>query len=95
MANSITGEVTDFGESGNLITNIQCEQLADVPRDVTTSIRFDGHETNCLYEADHDEPESTMVAYLGKSGFLEIEIVGMNLAEMLGITKGSSVSVNW
>ncbi|MEL7499449.1 MAG: SAM hydroxide adenosyltransferase [Planctomycetota bacterium] len=95
MTNRVEGIIAEIGSQGNLITSIKNAQLADAPRDATTSIRFGGHETICLYESGHSEPESTMVAYLGDSECLEIEIVGMNLAGMLGIQVGESVSVVW
>jgi len=36
----------------------------------------------------------TLVARTGGSGCLEIEIVGMNVSEMLGIKVGETVSVS-
>ena len=36
-----------------------------------------------------------MVASVGASGCVEIEIVGMDLAGMLGITVGTQVKVQW
>lgn len=95
MSNLIEGQVSKLGEAGNLITSIANDQLTEAPRDASISIRFAGHETICLYPAGHQEPETTLVAYLGESGALEIEIVGMNLAEMLGIQVGAKVSVLW
>ena len=95
MTNRVDGKIKEIGGRGNLITDIENSKLAEVPRDATTSIRFGGHETIGLYEAGHSEPESTMVAFLGDADFLEIEIVGMNLAEMLGMKVGESVSVVW
>ncbi len=95
MPHRVEGKVNEVDDQGRLITDIANDQLSAAPRDATTSIRFGGHETICLYEAGHSEPESTMVAVLGDSGCLEIEIVGMNLSEMLGIKVGESVSVCW
>lgn len=95
MTNQVDGQVAKIGDKGNLVTDIPNAKLSSAPRDSSLSVQFDGHETMCLYEADHSEPESTMVAYLGPSDHLEIEIVGMDLAGMLGIAIGAKVSVIW
>ena len=95
MSNRIEGSVSSIDATGKLITDIATDQLAGVPRDETVSIRFAGHETFGLYPVPHEQPETTMVASLGSSGFLEIEIVGMDLAGMLGIATGSPVEVTW
>ena len=95
MSHRVEGQVAEIGAEGNLITDIPNEKLKSAPRDASLSVRFGGHETICLYDPDHSEPESTMVAYLGNSDHLEIEIVGMNLAGMLGIPVGAKVAVVW
>lgn len=95
MSNQIEGTVVSLTSSGSLVCDIDLEQLANVPRDESTSIKFAGHETFGLYEADHEQPEMTMVAKLNQQKQLEIEIVGLNLSDMLGIAVGESVSVHW
>ncbi len=95
MAEQLEGCVAAIGPSGNLISDIKQEQLATVPRDENTIIRFGDHETCGLHSLDHGEPDSTMVAYIGNSGCLEIEIVGINLSEMLAIHVGEQISVHW
>ena len=95
MSNEIKGQVTSIDDSGRLISDISLEQVADVPRDESTVVKFGDHETVGLFPADHDQPASTMVASLGNSGFVEIEIVGINLSEMLGIKVGEPVTVKW
>ena len=66
-----------------------------MPRDENTVVKFGGHETHGLFPNDHGQPDATMVAFLGKSGSLEIEIVGVSLSDMLGIKTGEKVSVTW
>lgn len=80
---------------GALVTDISIEQLSDVPCGESTSIKFGDHETFGLFPAGHGQPDATMVASLGGSGFLEIEIVGIPLAEMLGIRVGEKIQVTW
>ena len=95
MSNQIEGHVASIGDNGDLITDIRVDQLADVPRDDSVRITFGGHETLGIYPDDHDQPPATMVANLGKRGFLEIEIVGISLSEMLGIKTNTPVVINW
>lgn len=94
LSTSIAGKVVKIGPSGSLITDIENEQLLNVPHDETTSIKFDAHSTVGIFPADAEQPMGTLVARTGESGCLEIEIVGMNLSEMLGINVGETVSVS-
>ena len=94
MAVSIAGKIVEIGPNGSLITNIKNDELESVPRDESTSVKFDEHVTVGIYAADDEQPEGTLVARTGNSGCLEIEIVGMNLSEMLGISVGQDVSVS-
>lgn len=93
MANTIEGSVEKISESGNLITDIAIEQVADWPSDDSVTIKFGGHETAGVHPADHGQPIGTLVASRGSSGYLEIEIVGISVAEMLGIKVGESVVI--
>lgn len=95
MSNQIEGLVASIGDNGDLITNISVEQVVNVPKDDSVRIKFDGHETMGIYPTDHEQPEATMVASLGSSGFLKIEIVGTNLSAMLGIKSGTPVVIDW
>ena len=95
MANKVEGTVASVTSEGGLITDISIESLAAAPRDENVKIVFGGHETFGLYPSDHDLPDANMVAMIGDSGFVEIEIVGVSLSAMLGIRAGESVSVTW
>ena len=59
------------------------------------TVKFGPHETAGIHLPDHNEPESTLIAVTGKSGWVEIGIVGMNLAEMLGVSSGTKVAIRW
>ena len=95
MANSILGQVASVGDSGQLVTDIANDNVASLPSDDTVQVKFAGHETIGLYPTEHGQPDSTMVASRGASGFVEIEIVGISLSDMLGIKPGESVEVVW
>ncbi len=95
MAHQIQGQVSSIDESGRLISDISNEQVANAPRDESLTIKFGDHATVGLFPADHDQPPATMVASFGSSGFIEIEIVGISLSEMLGVKKGESVTIEW
>lgn len=91
----MTGCVTAITKDGNLVTDLSSEQLATVPRDESLVIHFAGHETMGLYSDDHDQPTGTLVAKLNSDGLLEIEIVGMSVAELLGIPVDTPVVLSW
>lgn len=95
LSNQIEGHVASISETGDLITNISADQIAHVPCDDTVRIAFGGHETLGIFPADHDQPAATMVASVGSGGFLEIEIVGISLSEMLGIKANTPVVITW
>ena len=95
MAHCVDGKISAIGPSGNLVTDILQEQLADAPRDENISIEFAGHQTFGLFDLDHGQPDSTMVAKIGEKGTVEIEIVGLSLSDMLGIGVGELVKVCW
>ncbi|MCH2180540.1 MAG: adenosylmethionine-8-amino-7-oxononanoate aminotransferase [Mariniblastus sp.] len=95
MPHCVEGRISEIGPSGSLVTDILQEQLAGAPHDENISIEFSGHQTFGLFDLDHDQPESTMVAKIGEKGTVEIEIVGLSLSEMLGIGAGETVKVCW
>jgi S-adenosylmethionine hydrolase len=96
LPNKIDGKVEKIGESGQLVTDISIEKLTQVPRgDDSVKIKFGGHETLGIFPASHGQPDSTMVASEGESGFVEIEIVGISLSDMLGIKIETPVAISW
>jgi S-adenosylmethionine hydrolase len=95
LGNTIRGEVVEISSRGDLVTDIAVDSLADVPSDDSVTVSVGPHETVGIFDVDHDQPESTMIAVRGASGFLEIGIVGTNMSEMLGIRVGEPVHVNW
>ena len=95
LANTISGTVVELSPGGNLITDIETNQLGSAPRDEALTIRFGGHETYGLFEDDHGQPEGTLVAKINSAGRIEIEIVGLNLSQMLGIPVGEAIEIAW
>ncbi len=95
MAGKIEGVVVEFGETGNLVTNITVEQLRNVPTDQSVTIVCDEHETTGIFRPDHTEPPMTYLAIIGESGRLELAIVGDSARDMLGVARGTPVIVKW
>jgi S-adenosylmethionine hydrolase len=95
VASKIQGTVVAIDEHGAAITDIAVERLASVPTDDQVSIRCEGHVTSCIFPAEHDQPEMTFLAVRGRSGFLELMLVGDSVASFLGIGPGSSVTLHW
>jgi S-adenosylmethionine hydrolase len=95
LSNRIDGQVSSCSSNGNLITDIANDSVAGLVGDENISVKFGPHETIGIFPADHGEPDATLVASLGASGFVEIEIVGVSLSEMLGIRAGVEVVIAW
>ncbi|HRX78622.1 MAG TPA: SAM-dependent chlorinase/fluorinase [Pirellulaceae bacterium] len=95
MAGRIEGTVVSISESGNLVTDIKADQLADVPRDEQVTVRCDEHETLGIFDINHQQPPFTLIALVGESGCLELEIVTDSAKIMLGVRTGEKVEVRW
>ena len=95
VAGKIEGVVVSVSEEGNLVTDITAKQLQNAPTDQSVSVVCDEHETLGIFPVDHDQPEMTYIALLGKSGNLELAIVGDSARIMLGVTEGTPVVVKW
>lgn len=95
MAQRVEGAVVSISDDGHLVTDISAAQLHAAPTDERVSVECDGHVTQCIFEADHGQPEATLLALIGASGNLELAIVGENIGMMLGIGVGEKVVVQW
>lgn len=95
LSNQIDGEVASCDSVGNLITNIANDSVAGLVGDENLSVKFGDHETFGIFPTDHGQPDATLVASLGESGCVQIEIVGISLSDMLGIKPGVQVVIAW
>ena len=95
MSGKVEGSVVSVSETGNLVTDISSDRLELTPRDERVTVRCDDHETNGIFDANHDQPAATLLAILGSSGCLELEVVGDSAKIMLGIGPGERVEVVW
>ena len=91
----IVGIVSSISESGNLVSDITADQLAGAPRDAGVSVQCNGHTTNGIFEVGHEQPPMTLIALIGESNCLELEIVGDSARIMLGASTGGQVEVSW
>jgi S-adenosylmethionine hydrolase len=91
----IVGIVSSISESGNLVTDITTDQLAAAPRNERVSVQCNDHVTNGIFEIGHEQPAMTLIALIGESHCLEMEIVGDSAQMMLGARTGSQVEVSW
>lgn len=95
MAVRIEGTVVSVTESGNLVTDIAEDQLRNAPRGDGVSVRCDEHETLGIFNREHNQPPFTLIAVIGSSGCLELEIVDDSARIMLGVATGQKVEVCW
>jgi hypothetical protein len=91
----IQGKVVAITESGALVTDISAAALREAPTDESVLVSCDEHETCGIYPAEHGQPDSTFLAYIGPRDCLELDIVGVGAGPMLGIRVGQSVTVKW
>jgi len=91
----IEGSVVSYSEDGNLVTDIPHDRLRTIPSVSDVSVVCDEHETVGIYPLDHKEPNFTLLALSGSSGFLELSIVGDSAKAMLGVRLGEKVLVKW
>ena len=82
-------------DSGDVVTSIHADQLAQAPRDERVTIDCDGHVTAGIFSAEHDQPEMTFLAFLNHDGQLELSLVGDSAAKFLGFRTGARVTVKW
>ena len=94
MAGKLQGTVSKATESGDMLTDITVDQLADVPRDERTAGSCSGHHTIGIYPPAHSEPEMTFLAILDDA-CLRLTIVGDSARIMLGLSEGDEVTVEW
>jgi S-adenosylmethionine hydrolase len=96
MGRRIDGTVVSITESGNLVTDIAVGQLENLPPGDGVTVRCDEHETLGIFNGDdHGQPPFTLIAVIGSSGCLELEIVDDSAKIMLGVSIGQKVEVSW
>jgi hypothetical protein len=95
VAHEIRGTVTHITAQGDLVSDIPCADLQALEGNTEVRVDVGEHFTQGIFAADHGEPQSTLIATLGSSGFLEIGIVGLSAQEMLGFAVGDAVNVRW
>jgi S-adenosylmethionine hydrolase len=95
VSGKLEGKIVAISDEGNLVTDIKNALLQNAPTDERIRIRCDEHETVGLFDADHGQPEATLLAMRGSGGTLELAIVGMSARAMLGVRVGEVVVVEW
>ena len=95
MPGKIEGSVVSVSDAGNLVTDIAGDQLAEAPTNDSVTVRCDDHETSQIFDVHHEQPPMTLIALIGGSGNLELEIVGDSAKIMLGVRVGEKVVVQW
>ncbi len=95
MPGQVVGKVVAVSETGDLITDITADQLRGALQSHSVRIWCDPHETVGIFGEDHQQPQSTFVAVLTQRGRMELRVVGLSAQEILGVTVGHSVMVEW
>jgi len=94
-SDGLQGWILHIDRFGNLITNIPEESVDELSSHKKVKIYVGNTILRGLERTFSDVPESDPVAYIGSSGMLEVAVNNGNAAELLGISKGASISVIW
>ncbi len=95
LSNRIEGKIRSIDSFGNLVTDITADMLTGVPTDERAQIHCDEHQTQGIFRAYADQPSMTLLALVGSGGYLELAIVDDSAANMLGVTVGTPVTIQW
>jgi S-adenosylmethionine hydrolase len=96
MSKTISGNVIEVTQDGDLVTDISVDQLSSVPHDESLKVVVDEeHETFGIFPADHQQPPMTLIAVLGSDDSLRLHLVGDSATMMLGVRKGAPVLLKW
>lgn len=93
MPQEFQGRITQVTAQGNLISDIPSPSVAALVGVPEVRVEVGDHFTLGIFHPTHSEPESTLIAVLGVSGFVEVGIVGMNAAELLGVRVGDVIRI--
>ena len=94
-SDGLQGWILHIDRFGNLITNIPEDSLDELSSQKKVKIYVGNTILHSIERTYSDLPEGEPVAYVGSSGMLEIAINNGAAAELLGISKGASISVIW
>ncbi len=96
VAGKIKGTVVSVTDEGDLITDLEFQQLAEVQRTPETKIIVDEeHETFGIFDSNHNQPAMTLIAILDEQHPLRLHLVSDSASMMLGVRKGASVEIVW
>jgi S-adenosyl-L-methionine hydrolase (adenosine-forming) len=84
------GEVIFRDAFGNLITNINVDHLADVPRSAWV-IEIAGERIDGILRTYGDRPTGTLIALIGSSGWVEVAVANGDAARQLTAGAGTTV----
>jgi S-adenosylmethionine hydrolase len=84
------GEVIFRDAFGNLITNVNADHLAGVPRD-SWQIEIAGVRIDGIMRTYGERPAGTLVALVGSSGWVEVAVVNGDAARQLTAGSGTTV----
>ena len=93
----LTGRIVAVDGFGNLITNIEAVQLADLGdagHGPTLQVEIGGQVISGLSETYGNVPSETTLALIGSRGYLEVAVRGGNAGRSLNAKKGDVVCVS-
>jgi S-adenosylmethionine hydrolase len=94
-ASAVVGQIIWIDSFGNLISNIQRDELPQAIDGESCFVQTDGRRIERIARTYADAPPGTLVALFGSSGYLELAVAQGNAAASLPISLGDSIKVQW
>ena len=92
--NELMGEIIHIDAFGNLITNIDAQQLLHFEKDHSVVIKIGKRVIQGLKKGYWEGKKGELMALLGSGGFLEISVREGNAKKILKVEKGNRIIVN-
>ena len=94
-ASAVAGQIIWIDSFGNLISNIQRDELPQAIGGESCFVQTDGHRVERIVKTYADAAPGTLVALFGSSGYLELAVAQGNAAASLQISLGDLIKVQW
>lgn len=93
LADGVRGEIVYIDSFGNLITNLQRDQLGQDPRAIEIELPRQERVWRGLSTTYADHPPGTPIALIGSNGQLEVAVVNGNAQQTLQAAVGDPIVV--
>jgi S-adenosylmethionine hydrolase len=94
VAARLVGSVVEISPTGDLITDLGYDEIVSMGHNGETRVIVDEEfETLGIFDADHKQPDMTLIAVLETGQPLRLSLVSDSASMMLGVKKGARVEI--